>query len=228
MSVSNIGKLEKVKIFAYNNIDYADNHQVGEVYTALINPETYALDYKVEFNQQQGNGTTAASATFNVKLPDEIQFDFLFDCTGVIAPTTSNDITDDLDQFKALLLDYDSDSHEPKHFKLVWGKLIFKGRCKSVSIQYKLFNPDGTPIRAICKVGFVGSIEDTLRVAIESPRSPDLTHLRTVKEGDTLQALCYEIYGDVKPYIQIAKVNQLINFRKLIPGQVLKFPPIAK
>lgn len=37
-----------------------------------------------------------------------------------------------------------------------------------------------------------------------------------------------KIYGDPAYYIQIAKVNNLNNFRKLKTGTNLKFPPIKE
>ena len=222
------GKLEKIKILAYNNPDYADSHKIGDTFTAMVNPETYVLDYKVEFTEGQGTGTSAATQRFNVKKPEEMAFEFLFDCTGIINGEKKASIHEEVEAFKQMLLEYDSASHEPKHFKLVWGNFIFKGRCNSLSITYKLFNPDGSPIRAICKAGFKGSVEETLRVATENPQSADLTHYRTVKMGDTLPLMCYNIYGDSKYYLQVAGVNKLYNFRHLIQGTELFFPPMVK
>ncbi len=222
-----MGKLEKVQILAYNNPDFADNHQVGDPFKALINPETYALEYKVEFTEGQGHGTSHATQRFNVKAPEELSFEFLFDSTGIIDQNPRNDVFGDVNTFKTMMLEYDSQSHEPKHFKLVWGHLLFKGRCTSLSITYKLFNPDGSPIRAVCKAGFKGSIEETLRVAIENPQSSDLTHYKTVMQGDTLPLLCYQVYGDSKYYLEVAKVNNLINFRQIAQGTDLFFPPLS-
>ena len=222
------GKLEKIKILAYNKPDYADNHKVGDTFSAMVNPESYVLDYKVEFAEGQGTGTSAATQRFNVKKPEEMAFEFLFDSTGIIDGRKRESVHDEVETFKQLLLEYDSASHEPKHFKVVWGHFIFKGRCNSLSITYKLFNPDGSPIRAICKAGFKGSIEETLRVATENPQSPDLTHYRTVKMGDTLPLMCFNIYGDSKYYLEVARVNKLYNFRDLIQGTELFFPPLQK
>ena len=222
------GKLEKIKILAYNNPDYADNHKGGDTFSAMVNPESYVLDYKVEFTEGQRTGTSAATQRFNVKKPEEMAFEFLFDSTGIIDGRKRESVHDEVETFKQLLLEYDSASHEPKHFKVVWGHFIFKGRCNSLSITYKLFNPDGSPIRAICKAGFKGSIEETLRVATENPQSPDLTHYRTVKMGDTLPLMCFNIYGDSKYYLEVARVNKLYNFRDLIQGTELFFPPLQK
>jgi hypothetical protein len=126
------------------------------------------------------------------------------------------------------LLKYVGDIHEPKHFQVLWGSLLFKGRCTGLNINFKLFNPDGKPIRAICKVTFNGSVEDNLRTAEERRESPDLTHYRMLKSGDTLPMMCYKIYGSSAYYLQVAQVNKLPSFRDLAPGTEIFFPPIEK
>jgi nucleoid-associated protein YgaU len=106
--------------------------------------------------------------------------------------------------------------------------LLFKGRCTGLNIAYKLFNPDGAPIRAICKVTFKEFKEENLRVAEENNQSPDLTHYRVVKKGDTLPLLCFLIYGDSRHYLEVARANKLVNFRNLTVGEELSFPPFDK
>ena len=128
-----------------------------------------------------------------------------------------------------MLLEYKGDAHEPRHFKLVWGEnSIFKGRVTEASFTYKLFKPDGTPIRASAKVTFKSSIEELKRAAKEDKKSSDLTHIRKVKAGDTLPLMCYRIYGDPKYYFAVAAINGLDNFRSLIPGREIVFPPLEK
>lgn len=223
--------LEKVQIIAYNNQDYADSHKVndpGNPFKAMINPENYSLDYKVEFTEGHGHGTSTAHQRFNFKKPEEMSFEFLFDCTGIIDNNPKESIHDDVEAFKKLLLEYDSDSHEPRFFKVIWGTFIFKGRCTALTINFKLFNSNGSPIRAVCKTTFKGSIDEQLRVATENAHSPDITHYRVVKSGETLPWLCYLVYGDSKYYMQVARVNNLVDFRNLQQGQQLFFPPIDK
>ena len=123
---------------------------------------------------------------------------------------------------------YEGDIHQPKFFKFVWGTSLMKGICVLLNIAYKLFNPNGKPIRAICKVSIRELKEEERRVAEERNSSPDLTHYRTVKKGDSLPLMCYRIYGHSKYYWQVAKVNGLSNFRELQPGTELFFPPIDK
>lgn len=226
------GKHGKMLILAFADSKAAESGGVAEAddsFEALINPETYTLSYKLKFSQGgQGQGTSGKQLKYEYTEPAEMSFDFLFDNTGIIDGEPRDSVADDLQRFKQVLIDYKGDSHEPRHFKLVWGeKSIFKGRVSALDIVYKLFNADGTPIRATAKVTFKSSIEEEKRAAKENKQSPDLTQQRMVKAGDSLPQLCYQIYGDPRHYLQVASRNGLSNFRQLTPGTTLTFPPIA-
>jgi len=227
------GKLEKMLILAFSDSEKAENGGIKEAdsfFEALINPESYSLQYKLKFSGgKQGQGTSGTQLKYEYTEPEEITFDFLFDNTGIIDGKPRANISDDLKKFKDVLIAYKGDSHEPRHFKLVWGKnSIFKGRVTEVSINYKMFKPDGTPIRATATVKFKSSIEDQKRAAKENKSSPDLTHIRQVKAGDTLPLMCFNIYGDPRYYLQVAAANGINNFRQLTPGTQITFPHIEK
>jgi hypothetical protein len=227
------GELKKMKIYAYSNVDVADEHLasipgIDNPYTALINPETYTVEIKNEFENAQGQGTTGGHQQFKVKLPEEMSFEFLFDNTGIIDGKPKENIATEIENFKKFLMDYDGNSHQPRFFKFVWGTDLFKGRCSALNINFKLFNPDGTPIRAVCKVSLKQATDEELRVIQQNDHSPDLTHYRTVKKGDTLPLMCYRIYGNSAYYLQVAQVNKLQNFRSLEVGSQVFFPPIDK
>jgi hypothetical protein len=227
------GKLEKMLILAFADSKKAEDGGLKEAdasFEALINPESYTLDYKLKFSKSgQGHGTSGKQLKYEYTEPEEITFEFLFDNTGIIDGKPRDSIADDIKKFKEVVIEYKGDSHEPRHFKLVWGKnSIFKGRVTEVNITYKMFKADGTPIRAVAKVKFRSSIEEQKRAAKENKTSPDLTHRRKVKAGDTLPLMCYQIYGDPKYYLQVAEANSLGNFRFLTPGADLVFPPLAK
>ena len=126
------GQLEKMKIYAYNNPELSAAHQVGQPFVAMMNPETYAIDKKMEFNLKQGHGTSGHQPKFELKLPEEMSFEFLFDNTGIIDGQPSTNLTQKIDDFSELLMGYNGSTHEPKFFKLVWGTLLFKGRCTAM------------------------------------------------------------------------------------------------
>lgn len=227
------GKLEKMLILAFSDSKKAEDggKMEADAYCeALINPESYTLDYKLKFSKSgQGQGSSGKQLKYEYTEPEEMAFEFLFDNTGIIDGKPRDSIVDDLKKFKQVVADYNGDAHEPPHCKLVWGQnSIFKGRATEISITYKLFKPDGTPIRAVVKVKFKSSIEEMKRAAKEDKKSSDLTHVRKTKAGDTLPLMCAKIYGDSKYYLQVAKINKLVNFRNLPSGMQIVFPPIDK
>lgn len=226
------GKLEKMLILAFETSKAAESGgkpDAADSFEALINPETYTLEYKVKTADGQGQGTSGTQQKFEYILPEELTFEFLFDSTGIIDGKANSDgVFDDVDRFRKILTEYRPSSHEPYHLKMVWGNLVFKGRAIELGITYKLFDPDGQPIRAVAKAKFKGSIEEQKRAAKEDRRSSDLTRIRKVKAGDTLPMMCFQVYGDPKYYLDIAHVNELGSFRLLIPGKDLVFPPIEK
>jgi hypothetical protein len=226
------GKLEKMLVLAYESAEDAESGGVleaQETFEALINPETYTIEYKVKTSDAQAQGSSGTQAKFEYTLPEELTFDFLFDSTGLVDGKPKPDgIFDDVHAFRRLLTEYRGASHEPYHLKLVWGNLLFKGRAVEVGVTYKLFNPDGQPIRATVRAKFKGSIEEKKRVAQEFRRSPDLTHRRTVKPGDTLPLMCFQVYGDPRHYLFVAAFNGLEDFRSLTTGEPILFPPLRK
>ncbi len=224
------GALKKLKVTAYKDDRYSEKVGDGD-FDTLLNPETYKFTYKVEYTEAQGQGTSATQPKYVRTPPEDLELDFLFDRTGVLkgkSNTSGDGIIDDLETFKRIVFDYSGDEHKPNYLMIGWGTLLFKGTLTEMNIEFKLFGSDGTPLRAVAKTKFKGSVEDNLRVARENNNSPDLTHVRVVKDGDTLPLMTYRIYGDSKHYLQVAQVNNLQNFRKLKAGQKIMFPPIKK
>lgn len=243
--------LKKLKIKAIENGQATTNPDL--IYDALVNPETYSINHLVEYNPEPPpSGSTGKEQQFVRTLPPTLQFDFLFDSTGVIpkplsglagalsnvpiagaiAGALSNekkyDILEDIDKFKHIVYEYDGDNHSPRNVQLLWGTLFFEGVLTSLSFNFKLFQPDGTPIRVVATAAFTGTIEDDLRVAKEKSSSPDLTHIRKVKEGDKLPLMAFRIYGDSTYYLEVARINNLTNFRDLKVGDEIFFPPLEK
>ena len=222
-----LGKLEKLKILAFKD-DAFTRPCVTPFFPIFVNPESYTLNYSVMYNTEAANGSVGVSARFTKQDPVEFTFETWFDNTGILDGLPRPDIYVDTEAYRSFLLDLESDTHDMRHFMIIWGKMIFKGRVTALNIEYKLFKPDGTPIRALAKTTLKGSFSDLLRLAKSNLLSADLTHRRVVSAADTLPNLCYEIYGSPKYVTQVAKVNRLTSFRHLQLGQELVFPPFEK
>ena len=224
------GELTKLKIKAYKDERFSQEVANGE-FNSLVNPEKYQVRYQIEQNQSQAQGTSSVAPRYNRTLPEDLELDFVFDRSGVLkgySDESGEGILGDVEKFKKVIFDYNGDEHKPNYLIISWGALLFKGSLSSMEISFKLFKPDGTPIRATANARFKCFIEDSLRVAKENNNSPDLTHVRIVNEEDTLPLMTFRIYGDSKYYLKVARVNNLVNFRKLTAGQKIFFPPLEK
>jgi len=223
------GKLEKMKITSFSAPEMRSSDKLEE-FEVYINPENYSQEYRIDYNTDQGDGTSSGSLKFTRMPPQEMSFDFLFDRTGALpdSPVQLRGVMPDIEFLKKMTYDFNGDIHRPPYLFITWGELEFKCVLAGLNIQYKLFRPDGTPIRAVVRGTFKQFKDEELRNLEENANSPDLTHIRLVKSGDTLPLMANRIYGDSKYYMDVARVNKLNSIHRLEPGQELIFPPLEK
>lgn len=219
------GQLEKLVVRAYAAPDHAESSLVGS-FTAYVNPAELTLAWEMEYDSAQGAGTTGARMDFKKVKPGDLQLVFFLDGTG--ANGTKIDVQEQVDAFTTVT-GYNGDIHRPNYLLVAWGTITVK-RCvlKSASVAYKLFKPDGTPLRATISATFVDAVADQTRVALAQDSSPDLTHVRVLRAGQTLAGLCTEIYGDPALLVKVARANGLDSVRRVAPGTRLRFPPLDK
>jgi hypothetical protein len=222
--MSDRGTLEKLLIKAYDKPDYSGD-PISQ-FESFINPNEITLAYELEWDAAQGSGTTGSRMNFKKMKPGDLSLTFFVDGTG--ANGNAIDVQQKVEEFQTVT-GYNGAIHRPNYLKVTWGTLQVK-RCvlKSVSIAYKLFKPDGVPLRAVITATFADNSDDQTRVALAQDESPDLTHARLVKGGDNLPAMCFQIYGDPRYYLEVARANRIDNFRQLTPGTKIFFPPLAK
>jgi hypothetical protein len=225
------GSLEKMEITAYSQKNFTG--KVGE-FTVYINPEKYSHSYEICYNDVQAQGSPGGEPVFNKTPSDKVEFELVFDGTGVVPtlipgviPYGDDGITSQIDEFKRLAFTYNSKSHSPNYLVLAWGRLLFKCRLESLSITYTLFKPDGTPLRARAHSTFIGYNDEEALALKANKSSPDLSHVLTVVAGDTLPLMCYGVYGSSTYYTQVARVNGLTDFRNIKVGTQLLFPPLG-
>ncbi len=218
--------VSKMKIVAYSNPQ--SKTEEGSM-VVQVNPDSYSQKIEIKYSDKQAQGTTGSLPKFSKVEPQKMDFELLFDRTGVINGAVAGElgVDEDIEKLRKLIIEYQGDKHRPRFVSVYWGTLKFDGVLVTMDISYKLFNSQGAPLRAIVKTSFMGAVEDKKRVAQENAQSPDLMHVRVVNEGDTLPLLCYQIYGDSKYYIEVARANNLTDFRYLQAGSKIKFPPLA-
>ena len=245
-----IGQLAKIKILAYKSASFDPLDQLPDVaFNFLINPSNYSVDYNVNYDDAQALGTDSRDPAYIKSPPRTMNLEFLFDATNAIqganplinervtenaiveeiqdAVLTRLTLTTQIKLFEAVVFNVAGEQHAPNYLQILWGTLIFRCRLTSMQVNYKLFSPEGIPIRATINASFMEVKKQEDAVAERNDTSPDVTHQRTVKDGDKLPNMVRNIYDDHRYYISVAQANKLIQFRNLRPGRKIFFPPIV-
>lgn len=232
-----LAEVAKLTITAYEDVDF--ENATGDTFTAMYNPNTFSQSFTTVWDDQTATGATADTQAYQRRSSDSVSFEFLFDGTGVSGVGgTSVDLNpavgeagyvqEQIDAFLTITQELNSSTHQPNFLQLSWGTFIFNGVLANATVAYKLFHSSGAPLRATVTASFRQNVSRTEQAAEARLQSPDLTHFRLVKAGETLPLIAQKVYGDPLMYLEIARVNDINNFRKLTAGQKLVLPPINK
>jgi len=218
--------LEYLKITGYMDMFFL--LPSGSSYTVMMNPDNIKLQRGIDYNEQQAPNTSAPSQKYKSTPSAKLNFDITIDCTGIVDPTRTS-MDDEIAAIEDIVYSYNGIIHRPNFVKVQWGEnLVFKGVLKSMDVSYTLFKPDGNPLRAKISLAFEEYTAPMTVEELDASQSPDITHIVTVTEGNTLPQLCLKIWQDDSHYIQVAQYNNLNKFRNLSGGEKLLFPPIIQ
>lgn len=216
--------LQVMKITAYKDKEFQT--KVGSPYSVMMNPESIKHQKSIEYNTKQAPDSSSSSQKYKSTPSDKLSFEIVIDCTGIVDAKRLS-MAKEIKALEKIVYTYNGAIHRPNFVKIQWGQSItFKGVLNSMDINYTLFKPDGSPLRAKLSLSFSQYISPKTVKKQDNPQSPDLTHRVTVTEGDNLPHLSYKIWDDERYYIQVAKFNGLNKFRHLKGGRNLIFPPI--
>jgi hypothetical protein len=211
-------KPEKAKIVNVAN--------TSQSVTCHFNPKQFELKRTVIWNTSRTLGHDAPELSFGGGEAAELSIEFLFDTTD-----TGQDVRNtyklllDLSKVDTTKKDPKTQMSEPPLCRFEWGKFLsFTAVITKVAQTFTMFKPDGTPVRAKVDVTFkqvdqpTGAQNPTTR---SEPRKIWVVH-----EGQTLDWIAYQEYGDPACWRHIAETNDLADPVDLRPGQVLKLVPL--
>jgi len=217
------GELKKLRIEAYENPSRSQPSAAS--FEVMFNPEKYSKKYEIVYSKAAVAGNQGKQQIFQNVAPHDLSLHFVFDGTG--SSGEKRDVSKDISDFLDVTVKYIGTIHRPMYLKLLWGTEVFNGVLQNAEVTYTLFKPDGSPLRATIDATFVEDISVEKQLAIDKPSSPDLTHKRKVKDGDSLPGMTRNIYGDHVHFLEVAKANDLDNLRMLNVGENIFFPPLA-
>ncbi|TND09738.1 MAG: hypothetical protein FD123_862 [Bacteroidetes bacterium] len=225
-------QLEKLTI----QIKGAAKDDASKRFTVMFNPLTFAQKMEIEQADVQGTGSTGSAKKYLRIKPVDFSFEFILDGTGTAADAPAEGIVSEINKLLTICYHLEGKEHKPNTVEILWGKLKSPGKgdrvmeavFKSVDVNYTLFQPDGTPIRAKIVAVFSENIPLLTQEQLDDKQSPDLTRFMQVKTGSKFPLMVNSEYKTQKHCISIARINKLDSMRRLAEGKYLRMPPYDK
>ncbi len=194
--------------------------------TCHFNPDAFSLDRTINWNVDTSIGGDASTLSFAGGQASDLNMTFLFDTTD-----TGKDVRDtyqtliELSKVDPNKKNAKTGKGEPSLCRFEWGRfLTFTAAITKLSQKFTMFKADGTPLRAEVAVTFK-QVEEASRPQNPTTRT-ESRKVWVVLEGQTLDWIAYQEYGDSAYWRHIAETNELANPLDLRPGQVLKLVPL--
>lgn len=214
-------RLAKLRIDAFADIEYQN---AADSWEALFNPTELSFSRSNEYEWQRPAGGSKAVPQYTGGEAREVSIEFFFDGTGVIDSDQS--VRERIESFERIT-SYQGEAHQPYYLQLTWGSFEFRGIRTKADISYTLFDRSGEPLRATLATTFREALPPEEVTADENNTSPDLYQTWQVAQGERLDAIAAEIYGDAAWWRPLAVANGLANALDLEPGSILVLPPKA-
>jgi|Tabmets5t2r1_1033131.scaffolds.fasta_scaffold18909_3 nucleoid-associated protein YgaU len=207
-----------------------------------FNPREYAISKSNSWQVKEVVGAGLPRAQFGGGQPRELTLDLVFDASDV-AGRDVRAITDrlfammEVDPGLSRAAGTNRNAGRPPMLTFVWGRTAgFRAVARQLSIQYTLFDIDGSPLRAQARLTLVQVERATDGTSGRADRPPGQnpttraiggvsTHL--VRDGDSLPSLAYSAYGDPTRWRLIADANDISNPLELPRGASLLIPPAS-
>lgn len=206
----------------------------GDTIQVLFNPTEYTITKGNNWTFDPIKGTSLPTGKFGGGKPREMQVNLLLDQSLPNDGKSVKEITDKL--FKMMEVKGGTGAGAgdavPPLVTFQWGEMIpFKAAVTSLTVAFQLFKPNGTPIRADVKLAMTQAEQATSASAKSKGKKQNPTTrsdgglgVHVVKDGDSLQSIAYNIYGDPNRWRLIAETNDIENPMHLRRGRPLNLP----
>lgn len=139
---------------------------------------------------------------------------------------TGISLKEELDKLRGFVT-IDQDLHAPPVCRFKWGDVDqFDGVITGFSEKFVLFDESGNVLRARVTLSLKSYQPAEIQYRELNLQSPDRTKTRVVEEGERLDLIAAEVYGDETLWPVIARANAIERPRLIKAGDVLTIPPL--
>jgi nucleoid-associated protein YgaU len=203
------------------------NKKTKEVVTCMFNPKEYTVAKSNTWTSAPNSGKDTPQVAFGGGGTMTLSMTLFFDTYK-----TGGDVRDDTNKICRMMKiddkDKVSDKGQPPFVEFQWGDFWeFTAVITSISQSFTLFRSNGVPVRATITVSFMQAKEDG-KYPGQNPTTvvePGYKR-RVVKDGDSVDWIAFEEYGDASLWRFIAETNNIDDPKKLRPGQVIAIAPL--
>jgi hypothetical protein len=205
----------------------------GGQITCMFNPKDFSISKQNTWKSEPVVGKDLPpEAQFGGGGPQKLTLELWLDKSE----DENGDITKEVEQLFATMQVKDSlgsgkNTARPPTVQFSWGMThTFKAVVDSLTVQYTLFRPNGTPVRAQAKVSLTQVEKAVPGKKGQNPTTRGVPGLRShvVRDGDSLQSIAYSAYGDATRWRAIADENGIDDPFSLSRGTMLSIPRIIE
>lgn len=198
-----------------------------------FNPTDYSITRNVNYAEIQVPGLTTPLLQFVRGEAQILSLELFLDASdrpngGKLAPGEKGPplgIENDLDYLRTLVK-IDKELHAPPVIKFIYGSQDFQGVVTSYTEKFVLFDRNGNPLRARVTLSIKSYEAPDAQLKALDKHSPDRTKTHVVREGERLDTIAADRYGDPALWPAIARANNLSRPRILPVGMLLVIPAL--
>ena len=205
------------------------NVETNESIECMFNPKEYTFSKTNQWKAELITGQNTPALEFTAGNAMTLRMELFFDTYE-----TGKDVRKEYtDKIWKLMMIKSNDAAQgnkgvPPTCEFRWGMTwSFQAVITNISQTFTLFLGDGTPVRSKMNVDFLQAKEPKMYPG-QNPTtlSKPGYKSRRVKQGETLDLIAFQEYGNPAKWRLLADINNLDDPIRLEPGQILAIAPL--
>ena len=210
------------------------NKTTGHELQVMFNPSEYSISRNMNYAEVQVPGLTTPLLQFVRGEAQTLSLELFLDASDRlnIGKTSSGQnaplgIETEIDALRSLV-EITKKTHAPPVVEFTWGAetKAFRGVITSYTEKFVLFSQTGTALRARVTLQLKAYVAPDVQLKEIDKQSPDRTKTHVVLEGERIDTIAADEYGDPAQWPAIARANGLARPRILTVGALLIIPSL--